>query len=100
MSHTHCDQRALSPAIHYRRAVDWSLLKCARKGHVTYAPDESALRDRLHVATPAGEAWRCLRCGTYVHGEPDGRVPPISPARHARPGAARRAVIRFFASSG
>jgi hypothetical protein len=59
--------------------VDWSLLKCARKGHVTYAPDEPALRDRLHVATPAGEAWRCLRCGTYVHGEPHGR----GPADHA-----------------
>jgi uncharacterized membrane protein (DUF2068 family) len=59
--------------------VDWSLLKCARKGHVTYAPDESALRDRLHVATPAGEAWRCLRCGTYVHGEAHGR----GPADHA-----------------
>ncbi|MEV0405466.1 DUF2127 domain-containing protein [Actinoallomurus sp. NPDC050550] len=59
--------------------MDWSLLKCARKGHVTFAPDEPALRDRLHVATPAGEAWRCLRCGTYVHGEPHGR----GPADHA-----------------
>ncbi len=46
--------------------VDWSLMTCARKGHITYAPDEFALRARLHVPTPAGEAWRCLRCGTYV----------------------------------
>ncbi|GAA4634974.1 DUF2127 domain-containing protein [Actinoallomurus vinaceus] len=59
--------------------MDWSLRKCARAGHVTYAPNEPALRDRLHVATPAGEAWRCLRCGTYVHGEPHGR----GPADHA-----------------
>ena len=27
--------------------VDWSLFGCARKGHVTYAPDEPELRDRL-----------------------------------------------------
>lgn len=55
--------------------VDWSLLTCARKGHITYAPDEEALRDRLHAPTPLGEAWRCLRCGTYVHGEPHGSGP-------------------------
>jgi uncharacterized membrane protein (DUF2068 family) len=49
--------------------VDWNLLRCARQ-HVTYAPDEPEIRDRLHVHTPAGEAWQCLRCGTYVVGEP------------------------------
>jgi len=47
--------------------VDWSLFGCARKGHVTYAPDEPELRDRLQVATAGGTAWRCLRCGTFVH---------------------------------
>jgi hypothetical protein len=41
--------------------VDWSLFGCARKGHVTYAPDEPELRDRLQVATAGGTAWRCLR---------------------------------------
>jgi hypothetical protein len=47
--------------------VDWSLFGCARKGHVTYAPDEPDLRDRLMASTAGGTAWRCLRCGTFVH---------------------------------
>ena len=42
---------------------------------MTYAPDEPALRDRLHVPTPDGEAWRCLRCATFVVGEPHGEGP-------------------------
>jgi uncharacterized membrane protein (DUF2068 family) len=50
--------------------MDWSLRACSRKGHITYAPDEPELRERLHVATPAGEAWRCLRCGDFVVGPP------------------------------
>jgi len=59
--------------------MDWSLRGCARKGHVTYAPTETDLRDRLHVETPAGDAWRCLRCATFVVGEPHG----VGPAAHA-----------------
>jgi uncharacterized membrane protein (DUF2068 family) len=55
--------------------MDWSLRGCARKGHVTYAPDEENLRSRVHVETPAGEAWRCLRCATFVVGEPHGSGP-------------------------
>ena len=55
--------------------MDWSLRGCSRAGHVTYAPDEEELRARLHVATPAGEAWRCLRCATFVVGEPAGAGP-------------------------
>ena len=55
--------------------MDWSLRGCARKGHVTYAPDEPDLRDRLHVTTQAGEAWRCLRCADFVVGEPHGSGP-------------------------
>src|SRR5262249_3750257 len=55
--------------------VDWSLRVCARKGHVTYAPVEPVLRQRLHAATPVGEAWRCLRCGDYVLGRPHGSGP-------------------------
>ena len=46
--------------------MDWSLFGCARKGHVTYAPDEPDLRDRLMAPTAGGTAWRCLRCGTFV----------------------------------
>ncbi|MBI1377665.1 MAG: DUF2127 domain-containing protein [Frankiales bacterium] len=55
--------------------MDWNLRYCSRHGHATYAPDEQELRDRLHVTTPAGEAWRCLRCATFVVGEPAGRGP-------------------------
>ena len=46
--------------------MDWNLVGCARKGHVTYAPDEPELRDRLMAPASAGTAWRCLRCGAFV----------------------------------
>jgi uncharacterized membrane protein (DUF2068 family) len=46
--------------------VDWSLFGCFRTGHVTYAPDEPELRDRLMAPTAGGTAWRCLRCGAFV----------------------------------
>jgi uncharacterized membrane protein (DUF2068 family) len=55
--------------------VDWSLRACARKGHITYAPDEPELRERLHTDTPAGEAWRCLRCWDFVVGSPQSGGP-------------------------
>jgi hypothetical protein len=45
--------------------VDWSLSGCARTGHVTYAPDEPGLRDRLIAPAAGGTAWRCLRCGAF-----------------------------------
>jgi uncharacterized membrane protein (DUF2068 family) len=51
--------------------VEWSLFGCARKGHVTYAPDEPELRERLMAPTAGGTAWRCLRCGAFVpEGQP------------------------------
>lgn len=56
-------------------AVDWSLRSCARRGHLTYAPTEQHLRQRLHADTPEGEAWRCLRCGDFVLGPPHGSGP-------------------------
>jgi uncharacterized membrane protein (DUF2068 family) len=49
--------------------MDWNLIACARS-HLTYSPDEEHLREHLHVATTVGAAWRCLRCGDYVVGEP------------------------------
>jgi uncharacterized membrane protein (DUF2068 family) len=55
--------------------VDWNLRACGRRGHVTYAPSEDPLRARLRAQTPVGEAWRCLRCGDFVLGEPAGRGP-------------------------
>jgi uncharacterized membrane protein (DUF2068 family) len=78
--------------------VDWSLLTCARQGHITYAPDEARLRGRLHVPTPAGEAWRCLRCGTYVHGAPHGGGPAEEAPLVLRGRQLRDAfILRFFA---
>ena len=55
--------------------VDWSLRGCARKGHETYAPEEDELRSRLRADTPAGEAWRCLRCAAFVVGPPGASGP-------------------------
>ncbi|GAC1324964.1 MAG: DUF2127 domain-containing protein [Mycobacteriales bacterium] len=69
--------------------MDWDLRTCARKGHVTYRPDEERLRERLHVASPEGEAWRCLRCGDFVigpalDGGPAGDAPTIMRGRALR----------------
>lgn len=55
--------------------IDWDRRTCARKGHVTYAPCEPELRRRLRAETSLGEAWRCLRCGDFVLGEPHGSGP-------------------------
>jgi uncharacterized membrane protein (DUF2068 family) len=50
--------------------VDFALRSCGLRGHATFAPDEQDLRERLKADTPAGEAWRCLRCETFVVGKP------------------------------
>ena len=50
--------------------VDFALRSCGLRGHATFAPDEPELRERLKADTPAGEAWRCLRCETFVVGPP------------------------------
>jgi uncharacterized membrane protein (DUF2068 family) len=55
--------------------MEWNLRTCARKGHVTYAATEPEFRAKLEADTPLGDAWRCLRCGTYVLGEPHGSGP-------------------------
>ena len=55
--------------------MDWSLRRCGRAGHVTYAPDEPHLREQMHSRTASAELWQCLRCGTYVPGMPDGSGP-------------------------
>ena len=55
--------------------MDWNLRTCARRGHVSYAPSETEYRAKLAATTPLGDAWRCLRCGTYVLGEPHGSGP-------------------------
>ena len=78
--------------------MDWNLRGCARKGHVTYCPDESEFRARLEATTPLGQAWRCLRCGSYVLGDPEG-VGPAEQAPELLRGKALRAafVLRALA---
>ncbi|MFC4030836.1 DUF2127 domain-containing protein [Streptomyces polygonati] len=56
-------------------STDWDRRHCARKGHVTYAPDEPGLRGKLTASTAVGPVWRCLRCGDFVLGEPHGGGP-------------------------
>jgi uncharacterized membrane protein (DUF2068 family) len=68
--------------------VDWSLFGCSRKGHVTYAPDEPDLRDRLMAPTTDGTAWRCLRCGTFVTLHQPGKGQPGRVQHGSGPAAA------------
>ncbi len=78
--------------------MDWSLLGCARTGHVTYAPDEPGLRDRLMATTAGGTAWRCLRCGAFVTGGQHGSGPAAA-APLIRRGKELRGelILRVFA---
>ncbi|WP_328333645.1 MULTISPECIES: DUF2127 domain-containing protein [unclassified Streptomyces] len=55
--------------------IDWDRRTCARRGHVTYAPQEPELAARLRADTGLGEAWRCLRCGDFALGDPHGAGP-------------------------
>ena len=56
-------------------SIDWDRRHCARKGHITYAPEEPRLHARLQTSTAVGTAWRCLRCGDFALGEPHGSGP-------------------------
>jgi uncharacterized membrane protein (DUF2068 family) len=73
--------------------VDWNLRSCGRKGHVTYAPTEPELRERLYAETPVGTAWRCLRCGDFVVGEPRVEGPASDAPIVLRGRALRDAVV-------
>jgi uncharacterized membrane protein (DUF2068 family) len=80
------------------KKFDWELRSCGLHGHVTYRPDEPELADRLQVATPEGAAWRCLRCGTFVVGEPHGGGPADHAPTVLRGPALRDAfILRFLA---
>lgn len=72
--------------------MDFALQACGWRGHATFAPDEPELADRLRVDTAAGEAWRCLRCETFVIGQPAARGPAAT-APHVRRGRHLRDVI-------
>jgi uncharacterized membrane protein (DUF2068 family) len=71
----------------------WELHTCARRGHITYAPNEAALADRLRGATGLGEVWRCLRCGEFTLGAPKGRGPAEDAPMVLRGKALRQAII-------
>jgi uncharacterized membrane protein (DUF2068 family) len=78
--------------------VDWSLLDCGRSGHLTYAPAEADVRRQLRAQAESGEAWRCLRCGAYVTGEPV-MSGPAAAAPQVRRGVQIRSalILRIFA---
>jgi uncharacterized membrane protein (DUF2068 family) len=71
----------------------FELLTCARRGHVTYAPDDVALAERLSGTTGLGQVWRCLRCGEFVMGAPHGRGPDDQAPIVLRGKALRQAII-------
>lgn len=78
--------------------MDWSLRGCARHGHITYAPTEPELAERLHAQTQVGEAWRCLRCESFVVGAPHGTGPADDAPTVLRGRQLREAtILRFFA---
>ena len=71
----------------------WDVRSCGRQGHATYKPDEPELAERLSTTTPWGRAWRCLRCGDYVLGEPNGSGPADDAPIVLRGAALRDAFI-------
>jgi uncharacterized membrane protein (DUF2068 family) len=78
--------------------MNWSLLGCGHHGHVTYAPAEAGVRQQLRAQTAAGEAWRCLRCGTYVTGAPMASGPAEQAPAVRRGREVRSAfILRVFA---
>nr|WP_112472737.1 DUF2127 domain-containing protein [Streptomyces sp. ST1020] len=78
--------------------VDWDRRTCARKGHVTYAPSEGRFVERLRAVTALGDAWRCLRCGDFALGEPQGRGPAVEAPLVARGKVLRDLfILRFLA---
>jgi uncharacterized membrane protein (DUF2068 family) len=60
---------------------------------VTYAVDEPRFRSKIEASTPLGDAWRCLRCGTYVLGAPHGQGPAAAAPVLLRGAALRSAFI-------
>ena len=78
--------------------MDWSLYRCGRVGHITFAPDEPHLRVNMRGETGSAELWQCLRCGAYVTGEPQGSG-PAADAPSVRRGKQIRGdlILKLFA---
>ena len=80
------------------KTFDWNSRSCGLHGHATYAPTEPALAARLQVTAPSGHAWRCLRCGAYVLGAPQGSGPASAAPIVLRGKALRDTfILRFLA---
>jgi uncharacterized membrane protein (DUF2068 family) len=77
--------------------VDWNSVACGR-GHLTFAPDDPALHAHLRADTPVGEAWRCLRCGTFVPGKPRATGPAQDAPVPLRGAELRDAIVLRFLS--
>ena len=60
--------------------------------------EPTRFRAKLEATTPLGEAWRCLRCGDFVVGEPVGSGPAANAPLLLRGKALRDAtVLRLLA---
>ncbi len=78
--------------------VDWSTLACGQGGHMTFAPDEPELAAQMHATLSDGQAWQCLRCGSFVAGEPALSGPAATAPIVARGREVRsRLILRLFA---
>jgi len=78
--------------------VNWNLLVCAFRDHVSYAPDEPAVAAQLSTTTAAGPAWQCLRCGAFVAAPPAAAGPAAAAPPVRRDAELRSALIlRIFA---
>src|SRR3984957_14414545 len=77
---------------------DWRRLACGRGGHGTFAPDEPELAAQMRATLPGGPAWQCLRCGSFVAGEPALSGPAATAPTVARGREVRsRLILRLFA---
>jgi uncharacterized membrane protein (DUF2068 family) len=78
--------------------VDWSTLACGQGGHMTFAPDEPELAAQMRATLSDGPAWQCLRCGSFVAGEPALSGPAATAPIVARGREVRsRLILRLFA---
>lgn len=90
--------QAVPAGCHRLHKVNWNLLTCAVRPHVRYVPDEPEVRRQLRAVTAAGEAWRCLRCASFVPGAPELSGPAAAAPRVRRDDELRSALIlRLFA---
>ncbi|MBY0441588.1 MAG: DUF2127 domain-containing protein [Mycobacteriaceae bacterium] len=76
-----------------RRENRVELCACAFRGHITYAPEDTALADRLTGSTGVGQVWRCLRCGEFTPGVPQGHGPVRDAPMVLRGNALRQSII-------